>query len=448
MFDLAESMMSFMKQSIETNIGKTLIIASTLLEGTVALANGRATELLMAFIIFSEQLSREKFEIVAVNEWELLRFYLSVREAADTPNICIINLRRRTDRKNSILAQAMKEKLMVRLAVASLHPESKPSDDSYHGGCYAFDGSGRMVDAHRQLLADIGGTSMLNSLVHVQWRPNDLKPFDRDAPSDESLVRMSETEVACALSHIASWKGALRSLQLDNHQNADKNRTPNNLFDYPLHTLRSLRIGGFARGPALLYQNTHMSPAPVMIILEDDAILVDRFRERLDELLEELPRDFHFCSIGFSRPKSAPIVQYGKHCGVPTHVFYLTGYLLSAAGAEYLLNQLPVVGPVDSFIGLKMTSNWANVFGEHVGVGIQSKPIADPVAKKDMARILSFRAFCALEPLCSQRVGTVTAAAASVTGRGLAGRAWRQRDTDVQYSGDRRGSFRKERPSR
>ena len=47
-----------------------------------------------------------------------------------------------------------------------------------------------------------------------------------------------------------------------------------------------------------------MPPAPVCIILEDDAILVDRFVDRLESLLEEMPHDFHFCLLGYSRPGS------------------------------------------------------------------------------------------------------------------------------------------------
>ena len=56
-----------------------------------------------------------------------------------------------------------------------------------------------------------------------------------------------------------------------------------------------LRISGYVRGPALLPSSENMDPAPVCVILEDDAILVDRFADRLSSLLEELPRDIHFC---------------------------------------------------------------------------------------------------------------------------------------------------------
>jgi GR25 family glycosyltransferase involved in LPS biosynthesis len=107
------------------------------------------------------------------------------------------------------------------------------------------------------------------------------------------------------------------------------------------------RISGFATGAALIHDNEDMDPVPVCVILEDDAVLSDRFAERLSSLLKELPRDFHFCSLGFSRPKTAPIVEYSTHLGIPSCLWYLTGYVLSLEGARHLIESLPVSGPVD-----------------------------------------------------------------------------------------------------
>lgn len=107
------------------------------------------------------------------------------------------------------------------------------------------------------------------------------------------------------------------------------------------------KISGFAQGPALLHSNQGMDPVPVCVILEDDAVLVDRFAERLASLLEELPRDFHFCSLGYSRPKAAPMVEYSTHLGIPSCLWYLTGYILSLDGARHLIKGIPVTGPVD-----------------------------------------------------------------------------------------------------
>jgi hypothetical protein len=196
-----------------------------------------------------------------------------------------------------------------------------------------------------------------------------------------------------------------------------------------------ISISGFARGPALLKENEEMNPVPVCVVLEDDAVLNDRFAERLSSLLEELPRDFHFCSLGYSRPKTAPMIEYSTSLGVPSTLlgvpsclWYLTGYVLSLEGARHLIASLPVMGPVDSWVGLKMCSNWDNQFGDVMGVGKGSMAHGKVVARKDLAKILKFRAFAALAPLCYQKVG-ISASSAMTRG------GWRDRDTDITYSG-------------
>jgi hypothetical protein len=286
------------------------------------------------------------------------------------------------------------------------------------------------------LVQQFGSMDIVNTqYVQPNWRPNDLKPFDVDAPSNDSLiVRVSPSERACALSHILSWKGVLRSLQ---------SATTDSSLD--THLLRLYKISGYAQGPALLNENHSMPPTPVCVILEDDAILVDRFTDRLlDEILRELPRDFHFCSLGYSRPKSAPIVPYSDHIGIPSMLWYLTGYCISAAGAQYLLDALPVVGPVDSWIGLKMTSNWDNTFGVRLGVGSHAKSLHHPLPSvHDLGQILQFRAYCARRPLCQQkvRISTTALTAGTIVASTQSGRRqWRQRDTDIEYSGGRYGS--------
>ena len=106
-----------------------------------------------------------------------------------------------------------------------------------------------------------------------------------------------------------------------------------------------LKISGFARGEALLNENKENDPSPCCVILEDDACLSDRFVERLEALFEELPRDFHLCSLGYSRPRRAPLIEYSTLLGIPSCLWYLTGYVISLEGAKYLLESLPVAGP-------------------------------------------------------------------------------------------------------
>lgn len=187
------------------------------------------------------------------------------------------------------------------------------------------------------------------------------------------------------------------------------------------------KISGFARGDALSTEHDG-NPSPCCVILEDDACLCDRFAERLEALLEELPRDFHVCSIGYSRPQRAPIVEYSSQLGIPSCLWYLTGYILSLEGAKHLLQSLPVVGPVDSWIGMKMCSNWDNTFGQRIGVGNHTRTQATPPSRKDLARILRFRAFAALVPLCEQKNYNTSEG-------GSHSRGWKDKDTDIVYSG-------------
>ena len=189
------------------------------------------------------------------------------------------------------------------------------------------------------------------------------------------------------------------------------------------------------------------------MILEDDAVLVDRFTERLSAILEELPRDFHLCSLGYSHPKKAPIFPFSGHLGIPTFLWYLTGYILSLEGARYLLNSLPINGPVDTWIGMHMLSNFSSVSVqgsiavenvEHMSSVLThldyllresdaSRNAGSVICRKKLAENLNFRCFAVLIPLCSQKVGSDSAAAMSSSNTARA--SWRERDTDIAYSG-------------
>jgi hypothetical protein len=353
---------------------------------------------------------------------------------AQVPVVRVINLQKRTDRWQCFMNQASCQRLLVVKAVACLSDSKIESfEEDWEFGGSGIDGTGPMVEAQSRLEAKVGSFARLNKLVAPQWRPHDLKAFDRGAPNHESLVSASMSEKACALSHIASWKGARRSFDLLNKKDNETSEAAL-LFRHPSNMTRLFKIAGFAQGPPLIRQQQLSPPSPVCVILEDDAILVDHFEERLQSLLMELPRDFHICWLGYSRPKSAPIVPYTKRVGIPTMLWYLTGYILSEAGAQYLLNALPVVGPVDSWLGLKATTlNWDNRFGVQVGVGTHggSGTVQTP-SRKELGQILQFRAYCAMKPLVTQRVST------TLNDTRASNRNWRHfRDSDIEYSGDK-----------
>jgi len=354
-------------------------------------------------------------------------------DACEIPTVRVINLKRRPDRLLDFMADAAKEQLLVIKGPAKLRSKSQvkknanaivsPSSIDVNEACSgydAFDGQCGADELDDQLLERLAGDGALSDFIRAKWRPGDLRAFDREARNGNELVATSITERACALSHIASWMGVEQSLSpVVNAGEVD---------GYEQKVIRMFKISGFARGPALLHKNTDMEPAPVCVVLEDDAVLADRFAERLSSLLEELPRDFHFCSLGYSRPKTAPIVDFSSQLGIPSCLWYLTGYVLSLEGARHLIQSLPVTGPVDSWMGMKMCSNWDNVYGHWIGVGKHARAMSKLPSRKDLSKIMKFRAFAALVPLCEQKVGKAGGDAGVRVN-------WRDRDTDIAYSG-------------
>ena len=359
------------------------------------------------------------------------------------PMVRVINLERREDRMAAFMAQAMHAGLWaIRGVIPPDRWQAMRTTEAYdhsfasYIGTFAIDGSqGSPAEVETKLMdwIELGGHTNgsakkeLDSLVKPQWRPNDLRAFDVHASDDPTfLVSLSPSEKACALSHIATWKGI-------------SSGSFANSFTYT----------GFARGDPIhdsvgRVGVDHISPCPVALVLEDDAVLVDRFQERLDQLLEELPRDFHYCALGYARPKEAPLLEIPgcEYIKLPTMTWYLTGYLLSQSGAQYLLDQLPVEGPVDSWIGGKMilTSNWENEFGHRVGVGDAPQRGVDYVrptlSLKEIRMCVKFRAYCASVPLCDQKVRTATAMGASASRQEKPIQNWRLRDSDIVYSGN------------
>lgn len=378
---------------------------------------------------------------IRFGEWNLSSSVSFASGATKPPTVRVINLQRRKDRMAQFMAQAMHSDIMVVKAVLSPKHWQGVSHDIAHFprandliGTYAVDESlsspVSVTHSLKDFIANAGPNELdLDSLVAPQWRPSDIAAFDAFATDDQNrLVSLSQSEKACAMSHIAAWRGVASSLPC-----APSSASYGGLLQWTWT--------GVARGdPHFASDPSHaISPAPVVLILEDDAILVDRFVDRLEDLLQELPRDFHYCAIGYARPKTAPLVDLTppcKHIKLPTMTWYLTGYLLSGAGARYLLKHLPVVGPVDTWLGRKMIlgQNWENVYGSRVGVGNNPRSgkgavsTVPAVSRKEMQTCMRFRAYCASAPLCHQKVGGAANDGANQC-------HWRHRDTDIVYSG-------------
>jgi hypothetical protein len=131
------------------------------------------------------------------------------------PTVRFINLERRPDRKIAFITQATHQELLVMRGVARLgtSKELNGRNEFSFGGRYAFDGQGRPDQVEKRLCQILGcDFEKLSTLVATHWRPNDLKPFDSEAPDSLNQARISPSEKACALSHIASWSGVVRSL--------------------------------------------------------------------------------------------------------------------------------------------------------------------------------------------------------------------------------------------
>ena len=380
---------------------------------------------------------------------------INVDEPIIYNSIRVINLKRRYDRWYHMLHQARRNHLcnqntsiLLWKAVQSntvqdmytsyksiLHNKAATASDKIFHGQYAFDGQDNKIFC----------SSLVETFVSTHWCPSDLASFDKHISNTSGgtnqKVAMSSTERACALSHISSWMGVHETLS---HISILQPPTRMESFLYPSSgktTMKLLEISGVACGPAIMKENQDMEPAPVCIIMEDDATLVDRFTDRLHDVLQELPRDFHFCSIGYGRPKSAPIVKYSKELGLPTFFWYLTGYILSQKGVEYLLrNSLPIVGPIDSHLGLFILhKNWDNIYGQRMGVGTNAaQKIVEMSSslQQNLDQIIQVRAFATLTPLCSQKLGFSTSSTLDDATTSNNDRAkWRSRDTDIVFTG-------------
>ncbi len=126
------------------------------------------------------------------------------------------------------------------------------------------------------------------------------------------------------------------------------------------------------------------------------------------------------------------MINYTENIGIPTCFWYLTGYIISLGGTKHLLKSLPVRGPVDSWVGMKATSNWENEYGLRIGVGTapKAKVLSSELPnRKELCNIMKFRVFAALTPLCSQKVAWKKTSTSQDRAK------WRERDTDVTYSG-------------
>jgi hypothetical protein len=391
------------------DLDKVYVLA-TLIKCAANLADGGS-------VLRFSQILIEFLQKMSAEDWDwrmLIPIWKTLRNVTSQPTVRVINLERRHDRWRHMVCQGMVHKFLVVRGVVESGSSGDIGDTApaVIGG-FALDGQGPLV----------GSPGRMAKLVQSLWRPHDMTPFDKDAPKHENMVPMHLTEVACALSHISCWEGCQDALNFRPY-----NAPPCGLVRQS-ESLRFLfHIAGYARGPPLRERSRQCSPAAVCLILEDDSNVVEDFGVALERLLDELPRDFHYCALGYGRPKSAPIVPFTPTLGIPTHLFYATGYLISAAGLKRLQEDLPVRGPIDAWLGHRQTKNFENVVGQRLGVGSHAK--GGSVSRTKLQEIMDWEPYCATPPLCQQaiRVHENTSG-----GR----RNWQKKDSNVVYSGHR-----------
>lgn len=128
-------------------------------------------------------------------------------DAGELPTVRVINLKRRPDRLLDFMSFSTKEQLIVMKGPVAAMGVNAEADCP---GDYAFDGKWSLNELKAAVSMRLGGD--ISDYMATKWRPSDLWAFDRDARKDHELVQTSQTERACALSHIASWISVERSL--------------------------------------------------------------------------------------------------------------------------------------------------------------------------------------------------------------------------------------------
>ena len=125
-------------------------------------------------------------------------------DVGELPTVRLINLKRRPDRLLDFMSIASREQVIVIKGPSAINKQCNGPEE--YAGHYAFDGNCTLDELKAQLGSDI------SEYVTADWRPGDLRAFDRKARKTNDLVQSSMTEKCCAMSHIASWIGVKSSL--------------------------------------------------------------------------------------------------------------------------------------------------------------------------------------------------------------------------------------------
>jgi len=155
----------------------------------------------------------------------------------------------------------------------------------------------------------------------VEWDATNNAKYDSHIqPPFNKICTMGE--VGCTLSHVALWKELVSKFKC----NGDS------------------------------YDNR----SEAMLILEDDAIFHPSFLTSFAEMYKLVPKDWDVFYLGFCNAGSTTLIaqkQVVRQSSIktisivkPSYGFYTHAYAIRSKGAIKLLSQLPIEGPIDTWL--------------------------------------------------------------------------------------------------
>jgi len=186
------------------------------------------------------------------------------------------------------------------------------------------------VDAVDGILLTPDTTDVPPNECKMEWDASKNAKYDPHI-QPPMIKQCTMGEVGCTLSHVALWKELAMAVQVD----------------------------------------------ASMLILEDDAIFHPTFSSSFPKMWKLVPEDWDIFYLGFCNVGPVtPVVQHkypqgeGQHDCLtvsivrPSYGFYTHAYALRTKGAQRLVSQLPVVGPIDTWLA---DNAW---FGMNVYYGV------------------------------------------------------------------------------
>mmetsp|Transcript_36701 Transcript_36701/g.89036 ORF Transcript_36701/g.89036 Transcript_36701/m.89036 type:complete len:277 (+) Transcript_36701:236-1066(+) len=194
------------------------------------------------------------------------------------------------------------------------------------------------VDAVDGILLTPDTTDVPPNECKMEWDASENAKYDPHI-RPPMIKQCTMGEVGCTLSHVALWKELVAM--------AVQEEAP----------------------PA--------RPDASMLILEDDAIFHPTFSSSFSKMWKLVPEDWDIFYLGFCNVGPVtPVVQHkypqgeGQHDCLtvsivrPSYGFYTHAYALRTKAAQTLVSQLPVVGPIDTWLA---DNAW---FGMNVYYGV------------------------------------------------------------------------------